>query len=113
MGAQAEAWDGKFLEKYAIRFARLCLLRCFCPPDHPILVTEIQLVDMARSKLQEEFLSRLSTDALARARSDLEFEIKQAAKDWVFVQPVDANIIATVLEAVDREDLDRLFLVDN
>jgi hypothetical protein len=101
------------LRRYATRFARFCLLRHRCPSDHPVLSTEVQLVDMARSKLQEELLSGLSVDGLARMRADLEFEIRQTARDWVLAQPVDGSVIAAVLEAVDREDLGRLFLLDN
>ena len=91
----------------------MCYLRHRCPPDHPILSTEIQLVDMARSKLQEELLLKTSVDALMRMRDDLEFEIRQVAKDWVLSHSMGEGARASVLEAVDGEDLGRLFLLNS
>ncbi len=91
----------------------MCYLKHHCSSDHPILSTEVQLVDMARSKLQEELLFRTSVDALTRMRDDLEFEIRQAARDWILSRPMDEDVRASVLKAVDEEDLSRLFLLNS
>jgi hypothetical protein len=70
-------------------------------------------MDMARSKLQEDLLSRVSIDVLRRMQNDLEFEIRQMAKDWVLSHPMEKDTRASVLEDVDGEDLSRLFLLDS
>lgn len=103
----------RFLKKYAMRMARLCYLRHHCQRDDPVLATEMQLMDMAHSKLQEALLSRSSVDALGRMRCDLEFEIRQLAREWATSEPMGKEARTSVLELIEGEDLSRLFLLDS
>lgn len=100
-----------FLKKYAVRLARLCLIRCRCEKDHPVLTTEVHLVDMARSKLREELLSRSSVDAIARMRCDLEFEIRQLAREHLEGMCTDDVVRAQAMKEVDTADLGTIFLM--
>lgn len=52
-----------FLPIYATRVARMIFLRHKCGEDHPTLVSEIALVEMARSRLREQILSGSVTEA--------------------------------------------------
>ena len=102
----------RFLGKYAHRLARLCVLTAQCPEDHPMLSTERNLMDMARSKLQEALLRKLSVDGFRRMRPDLEYLIRQSAKEDASLWSVPAGSRAPILRAIDAEPLDSLFTLD-
>lgn len=102
-----------FLKKYATRLARLCLIRCQCDEGHPVLATELHLVDMARSKLREELLSRSPMDVVQRMREDLEFEIRQTAKEYLCGMVVDAEVRDRASARIDDADLADLFVMAN
>ncbi len=79
--------------------------------------TEIQLMDMARSKLQEAFLRKVDAEGFQRMRTDLEYAIRQAAKDIaiqdLLPQPsFPGTFSQAILDAIDREPLDSLFHLD-
>ena len=44
------------IEIYATRLSRLYYLKQLCYDEHPVLTTEIHLVEMAKAKLQEYIL---------------------------------------------------------
>lgn len=46
-----------FLSVYSNRLARMLFLEMACGRDHPVLRSEITLVEMARSKLREQMLA--------------------------------------------------------
>lgn len=50
---QADLWSSKLLLIYATRVARRLLLARSCEADHPVLEVEENLIQMARSRLQE------------------------------------------------------------
>jgi hypothetical protein len=49
---------------FSYRFSRLMWLKCVCDPDHPVLQTELELMEMARSGLQEAIFSSVPRDRL-------------------------------------------------
>jgi len=66
------------IRTYAIRIARKCFLECQCEEDHPVLINERHLVEMAKSKLQERLLAnRMDPSKMA---SQLEAKIRYIAK---------------------------------
>ena len=106
-----EDW-GQGISRYARRLARLCLLKQRCGEDHQVLRTEINLMDMARSKLQASILRKVDVDAFRDLRPDIEFLVRQEAKDSVRLWAEDRRTADEVRTAIDKEPLDSLFLLD-
>lgn len=99
------------LRTYATRFARLCYLRTVCPEDHPVVTTEKQLLDMARSKFQEAMFSKYDEDDVPGIRPILESEIRRLAKSGLEQQISDLETRRRVSSSIDEESFDRLFIV--
>jgi hypothetical protein len=61
------------IEVYAIRLSRLYHLKQLCNDGHPVLTTEMHLIEMAKAKLQEYILIHFNDQKL---RSELIFNIR-------------------------------------
>jgi hypothetical protein len=97
---------------YALRLARLCYLRHLCPKDHPVLITELHLVEIAQSKLREYILSNYSLEEIQMLKPSFESEIKQIARNKIKNQLIDWNTYpdtSDTLKSIDDFDLNAIF----
>jgi len=88
---------------YATRLGRLCYLKYYCGPDHPVYITETHLVQMAESKLREQLYVLYGTRS-NRHRVTLENKIKSIAKMKISDQienDVDRNSIFVIIDDID------------
>ena len=93
---------------YAMRFARICLLRMRCGEEHLVTVTERDLIDMAKTKLQEEVLSSLSYSEIEYLREELISQIKRFAIEKIRgfdLNKTDRNILIKQILSEDLSDL--------
>ena len=74
--------------------------------------TEKNLMDMARSNLQEAMLRKYSIDGFRRLRADLECIIRQSAKENASLQDLSEGDRSSIMEAIDGDSLDSLFCLD-
>lgn len=101
--------EKKLIHTFALRLARKCFLQQFCQEDHPVLSTELHLIEMARSKLQEHILATISLKDLPKMRPIIEAQIRMIAKNRVLVYiEVDTHKDA-VIQVLDKESLDDIF----
>ncbi len=59
-------------------------LRCMCEPEHPVLQTELELMEMAKSSLQEAIFSSVSRDKLKVFCLTLVASVKAAAMEKTY-----------------------------
>jgi len=92
---------------YATRLGRLCYLKYYCGPSHPVYVTETHLVQMAESKLREQLYIFYGT-RLNQYRVTLENRIKSMAKMRISDQienDVDRNNIFIIIDNADLKSI--------
>lgn len=100
------------LRVYASRLARLLFLRRHCPEGHPVLLTEISLVGMAKSKLRERILADFGA-RLPEARPRIELAVREAVKAWLKSQVEDPESLESLLGDAEQVSLEPLFTVPN
>lgn len=88
---------------YAGRFARKCLLEHICPPDHPVLAVEHQLIREAREHLQEKLL----VDGWNR--DVIECEIRRYACNKLTYLVDDSTTRKIVMQTIWNKSLDDIF----
>lgn len=98
---------------FALRLARRCLLEQLCPKDHPVLDTERQLVEMARSKLQEHLTIFHSRDDFEIVAAKMRTRIVELAEKKTRHQIDDDALCHAVINAIRMENLDDLVPVLN
>ena len=89
------------LRTYAMRVARRMLLRRCCEEGHPVLAIEEDLVQMARSRLQEFLLASYSPDDLAGVRPAVHQAVQRAASAWIVAADGDQDVKSSLLEQLD------------
>jgi hypothetical protein len=90
---------------YAARFARRCLLEHLCPPDHPVLNVEHQLLAEARKRLHEHLLQNQWD------RKDVERRIRDQASEKAAFLIEDSAIRDVVIAKIRIASLDEAFPV--
>ncbi len=97
------------VKTYATRLARLYFLQHACSDDHPVLIAEQQLIEMARSKLQESLLVSFSVDEILKMRPYIAWWVKSIARIRAcsHIDGKDAQGIVTL--SIDDEELGDLF----
>jgi hypothetical protein len=93
---------------YASRLARLCFLRHRCDDDHPVLLTEQELVEMARSRLQEQAVMRFGQDLEAKSYL-LAATIRRLAAKWIVCTIDDEDERDVILTAIHQENVAAIF----
>lgn len=96
------------IRTYASRLARLCFLRRRCDGDHPVLLTEVELVEMAKSRLQEQAVLRFGRSLDSRAHI-LAATIRRVAAKWITCSLEDEDERELVLVELSQEDVASLF----
>lgn len=79
---------------YAARLARRAILRRYCFGDHPVLMIEEDLVDMARARLQDHVLET-GADRTASAQA-----VRDAAAARVLASDEEDRVKVTALTEV-------------
>lgn len=97
------------LAVYARRMARMSFLRRHVEEGHPVLVTELQLIEMARSKLLEELISQHGMEGLLAVRSDVLEQVRSAMRRSASSLVSDAGGRAQLYADIESEPLDGLF----
>jgi len=97
------------IKTYAARLARLYFLQHFCPDDHPVLNTEKQLIEIARSKLQEALLKTFSIEEILKMRPYVVWWIKSIAKIRACSHIDGEEARDAVTSSIDSEKFDDLF----
>lgn len=99
----------RLITTYSSRFARLHFLKYFCFDDHPVLKTEINLVEMAKSKLQERLLIDFDSNNISKIRPIIEGCIRNMAKNNLNAYIDDGDIKIIISCDMDNDKLDDLF----
>lgn len=96
------------IRTFGKRFARRMILRRSFGESHPVLSIEDDLVEMARSQLQEVILATVpgAEDGL---RDELVISLRRAAADRISDSTEEEDTKAQMLLDVAREDFDDLF----
>lgn len=89
---------------FANRLARLALLRTKCEDDHPVLAVERDLVEMARSKLQEHVMVRVTGDSRRLFRPLLESWVRSAAMERALAFDEEDSVKEAVLTSLRSEE---------
>lgn len=79
--------------------------------DHPILATEVRLIAMAKSKLQEHLLATMGAEEMLRSRPDIESQIRRIAKGWIRRQAADGYDLSDTLKKIDESAFEDLFQI--
>jgi len=90
---------------FANRFARLMFLHHMCESDHPVLVVERELVEMARSKLQEYVLVRVPNERLRVLRPVLEAWVRAVAQEKILSSDEEDGVKESVMTRIQNESL--------
>ncbi len=98
---------------FAARYARLCFLRRRCNDDHPVLITEVQLVEIARTKLREQLLIRYGSVGMQSRELKISVVIKSMARRCIESTLDDEFERDQVLELIESGDLSEVFRVIN
>lgn len=107
----AEIYEDPFYESmrtYASRLARLCFLKQKCEQDHPVLLTEQELVEMAKSRLQEQAAIKFGASLESKAHI-LASSVRGIAAKWVACSLDDEDERESVLTAIHQDDVAGLF----
>jgi hypothetical protein len=99
----------EFVKIYATRLARLYYLQHACSDDHPVLVAEQQLIEIARSKLQEVLLASFSVDEILKMRPYIVWWIKSTAKIRACSHIDNEKAQSAVTSSIESEELNDLF----
>lgn len=94
------------IETYILRLSRLCYLKNFCHDEHPVLIAENHLVEMAQAKLQEYLLINYTGTELRTLGPALKFKIHDLIIDKIKLY--DRTFQPTV-SLIINEHLDKLF----
>lgn len=95
------------VKTFALRVARLLLLRRHCGADHPVLSTEEDLVQMARSRLQEYVLAHVPE--VDEARASVDRAVRELATRKVLLDEEDVDRLDGLLEDLRAFPLDDIF----
>lgn len=93
---------------FALRLARKSLLKKLCPPDHPVLTTENQLIEAARCNLQSYLISIYTNDDFFNTIEKVKSDIVTIAEGRILRQVQDDSIREAVVRFIREEDLDVL-----
>ncbi len=97
------------LAVYARRRARMIFLRRRLEDGHPVLATESQLVDMARSKLMEALLSQHGEAGVLRMRPEIEDSVRFSMRRSAPGLASEGGGREQLLADIESEPLDSLF----
>lgn len=100
---------GKAVRTYALRIARRCFLSHFCSDDHPVYRTELDLVEMARSALQEQILASIPAAGIPAAKTGIESRIRLIARKRIGAFSENEDILKNAIEALAKESFEDLF----
>ena len=91
--------DLEVIQTLASRIGRKCFLEHFCEASHPVLMTELELVEMARSKMIEQFIIHPQNDwpMLQKAMTKI-------ARHWISSHINDHEISNRILCKI-KEDI--------
>lgn len=92
------------IRTFAMRLARRCSLERICSREHPVMITELHLIEMAKSKLQEYVLINVPY-ILPEV---LENQIRNVASMEAASYVNDEATRRAVMRAIWREKLDDL-----
>ena len=95
------------LRVYANRMARRMLLTRFCGDGHPVLEIEENLVQMARSRLQESLLIHFGD--LERIKLKVFFMVRKIARERIRTSDVDLDVKNSLLEELEAMSVEELF----
>ncbi len=98
---------------YSGRVARLLFLKKYCEEGHPVLETELNLVEMARSKLQECLMSSRGFEGMLRSRPEVERNLRASVKARLAHHADDPDTLKDLSLQVDALSFDDLFLTPN
>jgi len=98
------------VQVFASRLTRRALLRRFCPSDHPVLAIEEDLIEMARSKLQEHILASYPRDDIPGLREAVHAAMRQTAVEKVTGYDEDETVREELVEEVCAEPIDDVLL---
>lgn len=87
----------------------MVFLRRYVDGDHPVLVTERQLVEMARSKLLESLLAKHGESGMDAARPGVEFRIRDVMRRSVNGLASDPASRDQLVKDMESEPLDSAF----
>lgn len=97
------------MRTYACRIARLCFLKGHChEPDHPVLQTETQLVEMARSKLMEQVAMKFGPGTATGNLETIENDLRTMAKGWICSSVDDEDEREVVMARLEQADFNWL-----
>lgn len=95
------------LHTYACRVARRLLLKLSCDEEHPVLQIEENLIEMAKSRLQEFLLSAFPEDK-SIVRLSAIIAVKRVAASKIIAADVDKSVkqgLLNQLYAIPMDDL--------
>ena len=90
------------------RYARRMILRRSFGDSHPVLQVENNLVEMARSQLQEVILATLP-NIPETTRGELVRSLRRAASERILASEEDEEVKEDMLTDVENEDFADLF----
>ena len=101
------------IRTFATRLARRCLLEKLCPVDHPIMIAELALVEMARSKLQEHIMITYDHEDYPCVVTQLQQMIREIAEKKIRGQVEEEAMSRQIIQAIRDENLDYLLPIVN
>lgn len=103
--------DSDAFKTFTRRFARRLLLKQHChTKDHPVLMIEEDLTEMARSKFQEQLLAKIPSTRLKRLKSIIEKMIQKAVQERILFADEEEDVKLRALDSIRTEDFG-VFLV--
>jgi hypothetical protein len=94
----SNALDLRVVQVFASRVGRKCFLEHFCETDHPVLMTERELVEIARSKMLEQFIIHPQSNWPA-----LQKIMMRMARHWVASHVDDHETSDRILRRIKEE----------
>ncbi len=94
---------------FANRFARYKYLKHLCEDDHPVLIVESELVEIAKSKLQELVFTKISNDQRKVFKLLLESWIRAVAQERILGYDESDDVKEAVMISIQNESLASLF----
>ena len=96
------------LQTYASRVARRMLLMRFCGEGHPVLAIEEDLIQMAKSRLQEFLLASFDSDRLDLVRPLLSSVVRKVAYSRIMASDADHEVKESLLEELQDMPMEDL-----
>ena len=93
---------------FTSRLARRAVLRRSCPSGHPVLAIEDDLIEMARSKLQEHMLSSYPEGVVPALREEIRSAMRLIARERVTKYGEDEPLRTELVDEVCSEPMDVL-----